>query len=66
MGLFPKSVRYAVLFVALLCLRSDIVHLEFEEPTESHEALEWFLFQREYPFDSISVEARRVAFEALP
>jgi len=66
MGLFQKSVRYAVLFIALLLLRSDIVHLEFEEPTESHEALEWFLFQREYPFDSISVEARRAAFEALP
>jgi photosystem II stability/assembly factor-like uncharacterized protein len=66
MGLLPKSVRCALVFVALLLLRSDIVHLEFEEPTESHEALEWFLFQREYPFESVPVEARREAFEALP
>src|SRR5262245_46368790 len=66
MDRFPKSVRCALLFVALLLLRSDIVHLEFEEPTESHEALEWFLFQREYPFESFPVDARREAFAALP
>src|SRR5262245_58741476 len=66
MGRLTKSVRYVLLSVALLLLRSDIVHLELEEPTESHEALEWFLFQREYPFQSIPVDARREAFDGLP